>query len=154
MKGKILNFNAEKGFGFILGEDNQKYFFHISNVKNPMDIQENYVVEFREHKSEKGLAAILIVVNTPLASQSKDKMLKIDNLRIRASEIKDYELSYEESEDEFGSYYTYSYDYTITIDTYTSGLKWLHFSSTSKSESEGEANKWLEYIDDELEKLI
>lgn len=55
MRGKILNYNTVKGFGFILGEDNQKYFFHISNVANPMEIRENYNVDFQNGKNQKGL---------------------------------------------------------------------------------------------------
>jgi CspA family cold shock protein len=57
VKGKITNFKAEKGFGFILGEDNKKYFFHISNVSNPMDIEENYSVDFKVKEAKKGLNA-------------------------------------------------------------------------------------------------
>ncbi len=91
MKGKILNFKADKGFGFILGEDNQKYFFHISAVSNPMDIEEGYSIDFKTKEGKKGLNAIDIIVQTPLSGgKSKDKMLKIDNLRIRASDVKEY----------------------------------------------------------------
>ena len=96
MKGKILNFKAEKGFGFIFGEDNKKNFFHISNVSNPMDIEENYSVNFKAKEDKKGLNAINITVQAPLSGgRSKDKILKIKNLRIRASDIKEYNISKE-----------------------------------------------------------
>jgi len=78
MKGKITNFKAEKGFGFIVGEDNQKYFFHISTVSNPMDIEEGYSVDFKTKEDGKGLSAINITVQAPLSDgRSKDKLLKI-----------------------------------------------------------------------------
>jgi len=124
MKGKILNFKAEKGFGFILGEDNQKYFFHISNVSNPMDIQENYMVEFKSKKREKGLNAINVTVQAPLSQgRSKDKILKLRNLRIRASDIKEYNV-YKKLKD--GSYKDAdgNYKYTLT-DELTKYLKYI-----------------------------
>lgn len=92
MRGKISDFKTERGFGFIAGEDNQSYYFHISKVSNPKDIRENYSVEFSAKRNEKGLTALDITVHTPLASGSRDKILKIKDLRIRASEIKEYEL--------------------------------------------------------------
>ncbi len=39
MKGKIINFNQEKSFGFILGENGQNYFFHTSDVNLPFDVK-------------------------------------------------------------------------------------------------------------------
>jgi len=90
MRGKILNYNSDKGFGFILGEDNQKYFFHISSIENPMDIKINYSVDFQNGRNEKGLTANNIIVSTP--SFRKDEFLKLGEHRIRASEIKRYRL--------------------------------------------------------------
>lgn len=238
IRGKILNYNSEKGFGFILGEDMKKYFFHISNILNDLnliDIRENYTVDFIGLEEDKGLAATQITVKTPLSSGSKDKMLKIKDLRIRASEIKEYELSvsdcntqicleglpvqeyklfeyqrgddgswfyrYRETRkdtflselirsddytimkhntagdghymlvsevmsDRNSKYYElnknyyraefineYFYDkqscFTITLTTYTSGVKEIYIGN-----KEEEADEWLNYIDDELEKLI
>jgi cold shock CspA family protein len=38
MKGKISQWNDEKGFGFILSEDGvQKVFFHISSSKSALE---------------------------------------------------------------------------------------------------------------------
>ncbi|MEA3315068.1 MAG: cold shock domain-containing protein [Campylobacterota bacterium] len=225
MKGKITSFKAEKGFGFIKGEDKKNYFFHISNVSNPMDIEENYTVDFKAQEKDKGLVAIDITVNTPLANKSKDKILKIKDLRIRASEIKEYELNvnkkcieqyklqeynshsgyqhtnsimtydelnisysigikqdcddicwnayssnryhsgYKSCRPDMGGHYYYESStnthyraektkgvhlniYRILIKTYTSGKKEINLND------EKEANKWLTYIDNELEKLI
>ena len=102
MKGKIANFKAEKGFGFIIGEDHLKYFFHISNVSNPIDIEENYMVKYELQETKKGLNAINIIVQTPLSGgQAKDKILKIKDLRIRASDIKEYAVIKELHNGEF-----------------------------------------------------
>jgi len=235
MKGTIINFKTEKGFGFIKGEDNKKYFFHISNVSNPMDIEENYMVDFKGQSKDKGLVATNIKVSTPLASGSKDKILKIKDLRIRASDIKEYNVSKTEKDgsfqDEDGNYhyiltdspdnyykykgigkadeqedYYFDYEsqekftkiannelmddmiglyqviphsqnthtlslldrysslinltyykrncYTLEIETYTSGEKYVNFISHNGDLNKIEAYKWLDYIDDELEKLI
>jgi len=181
MKGKILNFKAEKGFGFILGKDNQKYFFHISGVSNPMDIEEGYSVDFKTKEGKKGLSAINITVQVPLSGgRSKDKLLKIKDLRIRASDIKSYQIyadiSGYELRDEDGYYYDLSdkewldaqYNkiepkekwsetrkiYTLEIKTYTSGIKDLKFISYIEEENKEEAYKWLDYIDEEMDKLI
>ena len=140
MKGKILNFNPEKGFGFILGEDNNKYFFHISKVSNPMDINENYIADFEVQNSKKGLNAINITITTPLSNASKDKMLKIEGLRIRASNIKEYKI------EEIGEYSPP--DYQIEICTYTSGKKYLRFGSSVR------AYECLDYLDQEMDKFL
>ena len=93
MKGNITSFKTEKGFGFIKGENNKNYFFHISKVSNPKDIESNYMVEFNIQETNKGLNAIDITIYTPLSEiKTKDKLLKINNLRLRASEIKEYSI--------------------------------------------------------------
>lgn len=177
MKGKILTFKADKGFGFILGEDNQKYFFHISAVSNPMDIEEGYSVDFKIREGKKGLNAVNITVQTPLSGgRNKDKILKIKDLRIRASDIKEYTIikemkngcySDENNEtnncsdsyvDEDGDYYESSsserFCYTLLITTYTSGERYIYFISHNEDTNKEEGYKWLNYIDEELEELL
>ena len=211
MRGKIVNFKAEKGFGFILGEDNQQYFFHISSVSNKDDVQVNYSVEFEPKENNKGLNAVNITINTPLAYGSKDKILKIKNLRIRASIIKEYELTREEhdgyEQDEDGCYkyklknndwkFRFKEDVNKNIDdimidncsniecafmtqdkwedwsvspfdcqdykrncyyikllTYDNEQKKIKFISHDEIKNKKEANYWLDYIDEELNKLI
>ena len=65
IKGKIISYNQMKSFGFILGEDANKYFFHISNTEKPLDIKKNLFVLFVSCKGSKGLFAenITIVEN-------------------------------------------------------------------------------------------
>jgi cold shock CspA family protein len=169
MKGKIINFYPDKGFGFIKGEDNKKYFFHISDVINPGNIDINLNVEFKEKKVDKHLNASDIVISTP--STKKDKFLKIDRLRIRASDLKEYELISKKAYDKFWKrYYTY---YALKITTYTSGIKILEYNyynyddcrkqpSSHRNEyynkirqkSYEKAQKWLNYIDKEMDKFF
>lgn len=59
MKGKVVRFNPEKGFGFIKSEDGKDVFFHYSSLA--MDgfktIDANSEVEFELVESEKGYRA-------------------------------------------------------------------------------------------------
>lgn len=59
MKGKVIRIIADKGFGFIKGEDNKEYFFHRSAVKNAQleSLREGSEVEFEESEGSKGLRA-------------------------------------------------------------------------------------------------
>lgn len=61
MKGKIKWFNPQKGFGFIIGEDEQEYFFHVSQILNQAILKENDQVKFEPKTSEKGIQAHKII---------------------------------------------------------------------------------------------
>ena len=56
MKGKIKRLMMEKGFGFILAEDGEEYFFHRSALKNVRieDLEEKREVEFEVGEGAKG----------------------------------------------------------------------------------------------------
>ncbi|MFW0718491.1 cold-shock protein [Pedobacter sp. N23S346] len=57
--GKVKWFNTQKGFGFILQEDNTDLFVHFKDVLGGIDgIQEGDSVEFEVADGKKGLQAI------------------------------------------------------------------------------------------------
>lgn len=73
MKGVITKYFSDKGYGFILGEDSNSYYFHISKFKNRNEFDENFQDYYRYHfddacyqitfvpsTSERGLCAIKI----------------------------------------------------------------------------------------------
>ena len=75
MKGVITKYFSDKGFGFILGEDDNSYYFHISKFKNRNEFEENfqeyyryrfddtcYQINFVPSTSERGLCAINITL--------------------------------------------------------------------------------------------
>lgn len=59
MKGKVIRFNKNKGFGFIHGEDEKDVFFHYSvlEMEGFKDIEVNSEVDFDVEETEKGLRA-------------------------------------------------------------------------------------------------
>lgn len=59
MNGTIKTLRADKGFGFILGEDNEEYFVHRSacGVESFEHLREGQRVTFEGSRGEKGLRA-------------------------------------------------------------------------------------------------
>lgn len=59
MKGKVKWFNAEKGFGFICGEDGKDIFVHYSYIAGEgyKTLEEGQEVTFDIVDSDKGLQA-------------------------------------------------------------------------------------------------
>ena len=64
MRGKVKNFNKEKGYGFIKTEEGKDVFFHYSELKMEgfKTVEANKTVEFELIETEKGLRAVNIVV--------------------------------------------------------------------------------------------
>ncbi|MBQ7995826.1 MAG: cold shock domain-containing protein [Bacilli bacterium] len=64
MTGKVKNFNPQKGYGFITGDDGQDAFFHWSSIK--MDgyktVNIGDKVEYEAVKTERGLRAENVTV--------------------------------------------------------------------------------------------
>lgn len=61
MKGLLKTFLSEKGYGFIKGEDDKDYFFHVNELKNKSQINllaEDITIEFEQSVNQKGYKAI------------------------------------------------------------------------------------------------
>jgi len=57
--GKVKWFSTEKGFGFIVQEDNKDLFVHFKDVLGGIDsLKENDQVEFEVAEGKKGLQAV------------------------------------------------------------------------------------------------
>lgn len=55
MKGKVKFFNQQKGFGFIISEDNEEIFFHFSGLKNTKEVpKQSDNVEYSIAEGKKG----------------------------------------------------------------------------------------------------
>ena len=57
MSGIVAQFGT-KGYGFITGDDGEKYFVHQKNVFNKSRLRSDTRVRFKVENSEKGLVAI------------------------------------------------------------------------------------------------
>ena len=57
MTGIVAQFGT-KGYGFISGDDNEKYFVHQKNVFNKSRLRSDTRVKFKVENSDKGLVAI------------------------------------------------------------------------------------------------
>lgn len=59
MRGTVKKLNADKGFGFIRGEDGKDYFFHRSALRNVRidDMYEGQGATFEGDMGDKGLRA-------------------------------------------------------------------------------------------------
>ncbi|MHC1685578.1 MAG: cold-shock protein [Clostridiaceae bacterium] len=64
MNGTVKWFNAEKGFGFVTGEDGNDAFAHFSQIKSDgfKSLDENQKVSYDVVKGPKGLQAENITV--------------------------------------------------------------------------------------------
>ncbi|SFV55171.1 Cold shock protein [hydrothermal vent metagenome] len=59
MIGKVVQFGS-KGYGFIEGENGEKYFFHKKSLTGRGKIRVKSKVEFKVEETDKGLAALSI----------------------------------------------------------------------------------------------
>ena len=57
MTGIVAQFGT-KGYGFITGDDGEKYFVHQKNVYNKSRLSTNTRVKYKVETSEKGLVAV------------------------------------------------------------------------------------------------
>jgi len=57
MTGIVAQFGT-KGYGFITGDDGEKYFVHQKNIYNKSRLRSDTRVKFKVESSEKGLIAV------------------------------------------------------------------------------------------------
>ena len=61
MTGIVAQFGT-KGYGFITGDDGEKYFVHQKNVYNKSRLRTDTRVKYRVETSEKGLVAVDVML--------------------------------------------------------------------------------------------
>ena len=82
MTGIVAQFGA-KGYGFITGDDGEKYFVHQKNIYNKSRLRTDTRVKYRVETSEKGLVAVdvkpdkLIEETKPLTDNTIKRMFFI-----------------------------------------------------------------------------
>ena len=79
----IVNQFGTKGYGFITGDDGEKYFVHQKNVYNKSRLRADTRVKYKVETSEKGLVAVdvklekLSTETKPLTDQTIKRMFVI-----------------------------------------------------------------------------
>ena len=82
MTGIVAQFGT-KGYGFITGDDGEKYFVHQKNVYNKSRLRADTRVKYNVETSEKGLVAVdvklerLSTETKPLTDQAIKRMFVI-----------------------------------------------------------------------------
>ena len=114
MKGRIKMYNSSRGFGFIAAEDENDYFFYISDVKTIVDIARGMLVTFEKATGPKGPVAKEIRVTSVPVNQPE--FLAIGNTRIRIRDIRDYCIC-SETHDDWSICY-------LNITTYNDSFLW------------------------------
>lgn len=72
VNGIVTQFGA-KGYGFIMGDDDEKYFVHQNNIYNKLPLAVDTRVEFLAESSEKGLIAINVELEKSNTTESQDE---------------------------------------------------------------------------------
>ena len=140
MKGKIINYDDTKSFGFIMGENGQTYFFHASNTNAPFEICLNKMVTFHPTSNQKGFRAENVVLgkmqknstkqsctkpknhhtqkahSNSQRSQKKNKFYRIKDLTVNLNDVKRVEIQ------ENGVNEDNSTCYKLVIRTFSSGV--------------------------------
>ena len=73
VKGIVAQFGT-KGYGFITGDDGEKYFVHQKNIYNKSRLQTDTRVGFHAEKSDKGMVATQVELEQS-SSKSETKSL-------------------------------------------------------------------------------
>ena len=89
MRGRIKRFIEDKGYGFITGEDGQDYFFHISQVRDMVEIKNWMVVNFDIVDGKKDKNAVNIRVSE---QNNTSRFVTLGDLNIRLNNIKEYSI--------------------------------------------------------------
>lgn len=92
MQGKIKMFNQTKAFGFIIGEDNNDYFFHATSIQSDDYPAIGMTVEFVPSENTKGLVAKEVKISGSIKT-NRPVFFCCGKDRIRLSNIKDYRIS-------------------------------------------------------------
>jgi cold shock CspA family protein len=58
LTGKVTRYFPERAFGFILADDGQSYFLHVSQIQDDDPIQVGDRFSFQPKSTEKGLVAV------------------------------------------------------------------------------------------------
>jgi cold shock CspA family protein len=114
MVGLVTNYNSEKRYGFLKGDDGQSYFFHVTDVMGDLQIAVNSAASFEPSISPKGLRARHVVIretsalgpqvgSSPQASRPRTVYCEPDHfIMTRGPGVQGYEIERIIAEDCWG----------------------------------------------------
>ena len=143
MKGRIKMYNSSRGFGFIAAEDENDYFFHISDVKTIADIARGMLVTFEKATGPKGPVAKEIRVTS--VSVNQPEFLAIQDVRIKIRDIRSYSIEPRDHANRAWAEHFGRYD---LLD-----VRCLIINTYSKGEFEFWSDEDEEYVDKEFERI-
>lgn len=94
MNGRVTKYFENKGYGFILDENKENRFFHISDVQVDELIEIGMIVQFDSAETSKGK----IAKNIKRLKQIKSQFIQLGKVRLKLNNIKDYGLTHEDVE--------------------------------------------------------
>mgnify|MGYP001567003106 CR=1 FL=1 len=84
IKGVVAQFGT-KGYGFITGDDDEKYFVHQKNIFNKSRLKANTRVVFNAEESEKGLVATNVELEGGAKVNNASSSAGLSNATIKAA---------------------------------------------------------------------
>ena len=95
MKGTVIKYFKDKGYGFIACPNMKNAFFHISDLNEPQSLEVGSMVEFELTFNSRGAKAIKIVL-----LKGYGGFVNFGNIKLKFSKIKNFSIS----ENDFFSY--------------------------------------------------
>jgi len=80
IKGIVAQFGT-KGYGFITGDDGEKYFVHQKNIYNKSRLKTDTRVVFQAEESEKGMVATNVELEQSSSSESTSSPLSDGSIK-------------------------------------------------------------------------
>ncbi len=80
IKGVVAQFGT-KGYGFITGDDGEKYFVHQKNIYNKSRLKTDTRVVFHAEESEKGMVATNVELEKSSSSESTPSPLSDGSIK-------------------------------------------------------------------------
>ena len=146
MRGRIKRFIEDKGYGFITGEDGQDYFFHISQVRDMVEIKNYMIVNFDITDGKKGKNAVNIRVSE---QNNTSRFVTCGGTNIRLNNIKQYGLG------KYPVLYEKVFQEYIVCNVNASFLERLLIGSEEKKyKFEGEWSAYWEISEEDVDRFI
>jgi len=136
MQGRVKTYNEDRAFGFIIGEDGNDYFFHISNWKCTSPVIRGAIVNFAPDETNRGKVAKQIILDE--TTRNRPTFISFGNEAIKLGNIKTYGISAGNAR--FVKIYEYKKEYVIRDGLFGAKIKAKGYSWNGDKEQFAESN--------------